>query len=53
MALSIPNLDKIQKADPKLGEALQKIKNYVTLNTTVTAGNKIPVPPTNPSQVRG
>ena len=44
MALNIPNLDKEQKTDPKLGEGLQKIQTYVNANTTVAAGNKIPPP---------
>jgi hypothetical protein len=53
MAFTIPNLDRIQKADPKLGEALAKLQNYSNLNVTPAAGNRSPNPPFNPTQVRG
>lgn len=44
MALSIPNIAEISKAEPRIGEALKKTQNYVTQNTTEAAGNAIPVP---------
>lgn len=40
MAFQIPNLDKISKEDPKLGEALQKVQVYVGQNVTTATGNK-------------
>lgn len=53
MAVTLPNLDKVQKADPKLGEALQRIQKYVNLNTTPAGGNRTPRPPIDPTRVRG
>ena len=53
MALTIPNLDKLQKQDPKLGEALQKLQNYSNLNITPAPGNRTPRPPIDPTQIRG
>ncbi len=52
MAFTIPNLDRTQKADPKLGEALQRIQKYVNLNTTPTPGNRVPKPPIDPTSVK-
>ena len=45
MAITIPNLDRIQKEDPKLGEALSKVRDYVNTNVTPAAGNKKAAPP--------
>ena len=45
MALTIPNLDKIQKLDPKLGEGLKKVQDYTNQNVTSVAGNKATPPP--------
>lgn len=53
MALTIPNLDKIQKADPKLGEALKRVQNYVDLNVTPAGGNRKAPPPFTPGNIRG
>jgi len=53
MAVTIPNLDRIQKIDPKLGEAVQKIQNYVNLNVTPAPGNRTPLPPIDPTHIRG
>jgi hypothetical protein len=54
VALTIPNLDKIMKVDPKLGEALQKIQSYTNLNVTPVPGNKKQAPAfTNPGVPRG
>lgn len=44
MALTIPNLDKIHKENPKLGEALQKEQTYINKNVPTAAGNKITPP---------
>lgn len=40
MALTIPNLDKIIKQDPKLGEALTKVQVYENQNVPVVPGNR-------------
>ena len=53
MAVTIPNLDKIQKVDPKLGEAISSIRQYVNLNTTQAPGNRTPPPPFTPANIRG
>lgn len=53
MALTIPNLDRVQKADPKLGEALQKIQKYTNTNVTPAPGNRVPPPPVNSSVPNG
>jgi hypothetical protein len=53
MAVTIPNLDKIQKGDPKLGEAIARIRQYVNLNVTPEPGNRTPAPPIDPTQIRG
>ena len=47
MALNIPNLDRIQKENPKLGESLKKIQDYANQNVTPAAGNRTPRPPVN------
>lgn len=52
MALTIPNLDRVQKADPKLGEALQKVQKYINQNTTPATGNRKPKPPIDPTTIR-
>ena len=44
MALNIPNLDKISKTDPKLGEALQSIKTAINQSVTPVPGNRKSVP---------
>lgn len=53
MAVTIPNLDKVQKTDAKLGEAIARVKQYINLNVTPAAGNRTPAPPIDPTQVRG
>lgn len=54
MALNIPNLDRISKENPKLGEALLRVQNFTNTNLTPAAGNNVP-PPTfvNPTQRPG
>lgn len=55
MAFTTPNLDQIQKQDPKFGEALQKIQKVINQNTTQASGNRL-APPSgfvNPSQRPG
>lgn len=47
MALNIPNLDRITKDDPKLGEALVKTQQYVNQNVVLVPGNRVPKPPVN------
>jgi len=47
MALTIPNLDRTQKTDPKLGEALKKIEQYTNNNVTPAPGNRVSPPPIN------
>ena len=49
MALVVPNLDRIQKEYPKLGEALLKLQTYTNQNVTPAAGNRLPTPPFNPA----
>lgn len=53
MAVTLPNLDRIQKADPKLGEALKRVQTYVNLNTTQAPGNRVPEPPIKPTTLKG
>jgi hypothetical protein len=53
MAVTLPNLDRVQKVDPRLGEALQKAQNYMKLNITPVAGNRVAKPPIDPTPVRG
>lgn len=52
MALTVPNLDRIQKVDPKLGEAVQSIRRYVNQVTKPTTGNLRPIPPVNATAVK-
>ncbi len=52
MAFTIPNLDRVQKADPKLGESLQKIQKYVNQNVAQTPGNRVPKPPIDPTTTK-
>lgn len=44
VALTIPNLDRIIKVDPKLGEALTKIQVYENQNVPVVPGNRQKAP---------
>lgn len=53
MALTVPNLDRIQKLDPNLGEALQKIQKYTNANVTQVTGNRVPPPPVNAAVPKG
>jgi hypothetical protein len=53
MAISIPNLDKIQKQDPKLGEAFSNIRKYINFNVAPAQGNRTPPPPINAINVKG
>lgn len=53
MPLNLPNLDRIAKENPKLGEALKKVQDYTNINVTPAAGNRIPPPPTNPGNPQG
>jgi hypothetical protein len=48
MALSVPNLDRLEKENPKLAETIRKIQNYINANVTPVAGNRVNPPPTNP-----
>lgn len=45
MALRIPGLPDIFKSYPRVGEALQKIENYTTLNVVQAAGTVVQPPP--------
>jgi len=45
MALTIPNLPKIQKEHPEIGEALKTIQTNITQNVTPVQGNRL-APPT-------
>lgn len=40
MALTIPNVDRITKENPKLGEALLKEQDYINKNSPVVPGNR-------------
>ena len=52
MALTVPNLPQIIKADPKLGEALTKTQTYINQNTTAAVGNQVKPPNfVNPSKL--
>ena len=53
MALNLPNLDRLQKDSPKLGEALKKIQDYANTNISPAAGNRVAPPPTNPQNIQG
>jgi hypothetical protein len=55
VAFTVPNLDKIQKDDPKLGEALQKIQKTINQNTNQAPGNRQapPIGIVNPTQIPG
>jgi hypothetical protein len=53
MSLNIPNIDRISKDDPKLGEALAKVQTYTNANVSQTAGNRVAPPPTNPGNPQG
>ena len=53
MAVTLPNLDRIQKLDPKLGEALKQVQTYVNENVTPVTGNRTPKPPIDPTVIRG
>jgi hypothetical protein len=44
MAVNLPNLDREQKQNPPLGEALQKMQTYINSNVAVVPGNKVPPP---------
>ena len=52
MALTVPNLDRVQKVDPKLGEAVQRIQRYANLNITPAVGNRVPAPPINATSIK-
>lgn len=53
MALTIPNVDRLSKDNPKLGEALKKVQDYTNQNVTPAGGNRIAPPPTNPANPQG
>jgi hypothetical protein len=55
MAITIPNLDRIQKDWPKLGEAISKLRDYINTNVTPVPGNRKPPPPStiNPTRPPG
>lgn len=52
MAVTIPNLDKIQKDDPKAGEAFKRIKDYLNLNLPQAPGNRVPSPPVDSTSIK-
>jgi hypothetical protein len=51
VALIIPNIDRISKDNPRLGEALLKVQQYTNQNVPAVAGNAVS-PPTfvNPAK---
>lgn len=54
MSLLIPNLDRLAKMEPKLGEALKKIQDYSNQNIAPQAGNRLNAPTfINPTQRPG
>lgn len=53
MALIVPNLDRLTKESPKMGEALKRIQTYVNLNTTVAPGNRLSPPPIIATRIPG
>lgn len=55
MSLIIPNVDRISKESPKLGEALLKIQQFTNQNVSPTVGNKVapPIAISNPAQRPG
>ena len=40
MALTVPNLDRISKENPKLGEALRTIEVFTNINVVPAPGNR-------------
>lgn len=44
MSLTVPNLDRIAKESPKLGEAIQKVQQYANQNVTPVSGNRLSPP---------
>jgi hypothetical protein len=44
LAVILPNLDRIAKADPKLGEALKKAQDYLNSNVALVPGNRVQPP---------
>jgi hypothetical protein len=53
VALTVPNLDRIAKDNPKLGELAKKVQDYVNANVTPVAGNRVPAPPIDPTRPPG
>lgn len=51
--LNVPNLDRLTREDPHLGEALKKLQDYVTQNVTPVTGNRVAVPPINATRSLG
>jgi hypothetical protein len=47
LALNLPNLDRVVKVEPKLGELLKRIQDYTNQNVATAPGNKVPKPPIN------
>ena len=45
MPLGIPNLDRISKDEPKVGEALKKVQDYTNTVAPVASGNAVQSPP--------
>jgi hypothetical protein len=40
MSLILPNLPKLQQQDPKLGEALKAVQDFVGRNVATVQGNR-------------
>lgn len=45
--VNVPNLDRITRESPHLGEAIKKLQDYVTQNVTPVTGNRVAAPPIN------
>jgi hypothetical protein len=55
MALILPNLDRITKEAPQLGEALTKAQTFINQNVVVVGGTRKAAPTkfVNPTRIPG
>lgn len=54
MSLTLPNIDRIAKDNPRLAETLLKVQQFTNQNVAITPGNKVAAPTfVNPTQRPG